>query len=114
MKKTIAGKRYDTETATKMAKWKEEILYRKNTGEFFLHKNDKIEPLAYQAAQKWAERLTEEEYESIFGNIDKRSEKKVFTLSLSTGTIEKIKRLAAQGGISLSALIENLVAAAEE
>lgn len=46
MKKIIGGRKYDTETATEMAKWDNEAygsfrfweieLYRKKTGEYFL------------------------------------------------------------------------------
>ncbi len=86
MKKVINGRRYDTETAEKVAEaysrlarndfgyWEEE-LYRKRTGEFFLYGwggpssrysvssglnswsgGEKIIPLTIEEAQKWAER----------------------------------------------------------
>lgn len=86
MKKIIAGRLYDTETATKIADYHssypyndfgyyEESLYRKKTGEFFLYGeggpaskyaksvgqnewrgSEKIIPISYENAQKWAER----------------------------------------------------------
>lgn len=85
MKKIINGKRYDTDTAKKMAVWKnaggwrdfdhiEETLYKKSTGEFFIFgeggantKYSVIEgsnswtggsrfmPLTYADAKEWAE-----------------------------------------------------------
>lgn len=97
MKKIINGKKYDTETATKMGEWwngysrndfsfcKEE-LYCKRTGEFFLYGDggalskwsescgntrcggEGIEPLTVGEAREWAERhLDVDEYEFIFG-----------------------------------------------
>ena len=85
MKKIINGKKYDTETAQRVAEWDNgryrndfdrcsEELYRKKTGEFFLYGEggpmsryarscgqnqwcggEEIIPLNYDAAQKWAE-----------------------------------------------------------
>lgn len=86
MKKIIDGKRYDTETATKVGEWwngcsrrdfnfVNEELYQKRTGEFFLYGeggpssrysksignntwsgDEVIIPLTLEAAQKWAEK----------------------------------------------------------
>ena len=98
MKKIIDGRKYDTETAVALATysdgkgWRdfshfEETLYRKKTGEFFLHGSggpmtkysrsrgqnewsggDEIIPLKFEAARKWAEEhMDVEEYEEIFG-----------------------------------------------
>lgn len=96
MKKIINGKVYDTSTAERVGGWNNncstsdfgycsEDLYRKRTGEFFLFGQgnarsryakscgdnewsggEKIIPLSYQAAQKWAEdKLNAEQYEAI-------------------------------------------------
>lgn len=89
MKKIINGKRYDTETATKIGEyWNgcstsdfnylEEELYQKKTGEFFLYGSggartkysravgnncwsgsETIIPLTLEAAQEWAEKHME-------------------------------------------------------
>ena len=139
MKKIINGKRYDTETARLVGAdgsgeygslyWWEETLYRKSTGEFFIHGEggagskyaraiggsgwdigERLMPLTLEEAQKWAEEhLDSDQYEKIFGEVDEAGEKKSVLFSLSAGTIEKIARLAAAQGISKSAVIEALV-----
>ena len=140
MKKVINGKVYDTETAELVARWSNgqstsdfdycaEDLYRKRTGEFFIHGDggasskyavsygngfwgggEKITPLTYEAAQKWAEEhLSGEKYEAIFGEVAEDESKTAVTLSLSAAAVERAKRTAAQKGISLSALIESLI-----
>lgn len=101
MKKIINGKKYDTDTAKLMAtysnggSWRdfshfEEGLYRKKTGEFFLHGEggpmtkyavstglnwwsggENIFPLTEHEAKAWSEKhLSVEEYEKIFGEVD--------------------------------------------
>ena len=99
MKKIINGKKYDTETATNVAMWDNERyrdfahcreeLYRKRTGEYFLHgpggpmskyrKSDgnttsggeDIIPLTYDEAKEWGEKkLTADEYEEVFGEVE--------------------------------------------
>ena len=97
MKKIINGKVYNTATAAQIGERAENItdsldyvietLYRKRTGEFFLHgeggarsiystridennwaSGAAIMPLTYDAAQKWAEEhLTADEYAAAFG-----------------------------------------------
>ena len=140
MKKIINGKMYDTDTAKWMASWSdglsfrdfthvEETLYQKRTGEFFLHGaggpasryavssgqnswsgGEKIIPLSWEAARKWAEEhLDADGYEAIFGPVAEDDSRAVVTMSLSAGALEKAKRAAAQAGISLSAYIENLI-----
>ena len=100
MKKVIHGKKYDTDTARfigytgyshpgDFSFWLER-LYRKKTGEFFLHGvggpmskyarrigpdewtgGEEIRPLSLKEAQKWAERnLDADEYEAIFKAIE--------------------------------------------
>lgn len=100
MKKIINGKRYDTDTATLIGnagyghpgdfEYWEENLYRKKTGEFFIHGEggamskysrktgqnewsggEEIRPLTLREAQDWAEKyLDADEYEEIFGRIE--------------------------------------------
>ena len=81
MKKVINGKMYNTETAEKVGEWDNEKygsydyygeeLYRKKTGEFFIKAwGVGIEPITEEEAKKWAERLTGEEYEKIFGPVE--------------------------------------------
>lgn len=100
MKKIINGKRYDTETAEKIGVWDnarsisdfdccEETLYRKRTGEFFIHGGggartkyasesygmygwgEAITPLTYDEAREWAEtHLDADRYEALFPVTD--------------------------------------------
>ena len=138
MKKIINGKVYDTQKAECVGKWNnglagfdwcEEELYRKRTGEFFLFGQgsarsryakscgdnewsggEKIIPMSYQAAQKWAEdKLNAEQYEAIFGAVQDDDSRVTITLSLSAASVERAKRAAAQAGIPLSAYIEGLI-----
>lgn len=140
MKKIINGKKYDTETAEKIgsysngSNWRdfshfEENLYRKRTGEFFLHGEggpmtryaescgmnnwsggEKIMPLGYEQAKKWAEEHMEaDDYEAVFGEVVEDDSRKTITVNLATSTIEKGKRLATQQATSLSALVERLI-----
>lgn len=139
MNKIIKGKRYSTDSAKAMASdefgsvtdfshW-EETLYRKNTGEYFLYGEggpaskyaesvgqnqwrggEKIIPLSIEAAQKWAEEhLDGTEYEKIFGAVEESATKKTVSLSLSESAIEKIKRSAAEAGMSMSEYVESLL-----
>ena len=140
MKKIINGKVYDTETAKELGSWgnsgtwsdfshMEETLYRKKTGEFFLHgeggpmtkyaqpagqnswsAGDRIMPMTFHEAREWAEEhLDAEEYEAIFGTVTEDESRVQVCYSLSTATVETIKRKAAELGISASAYIEQLV-----
>ena len=100
MKKIINGKRYDTETAEEIGFWRtersvtdfsycEETLYRKRTGEFFIHGGggartkyasesygmygwgEAIVPLTYDEAREWAEtHLDADRYEELFPVTD--------------------------------------------
>lgn len=139
MKRIFRGRRYDTDTAKKVGYdsysnrtdfhfW-EETLYRKNTGEFFLHGSggaaskyreqvaqnewcggEKIEPLTLEQAQEWAEKhLDGDEYEKIFGAVEETGEKQTVTMSLDKGTIERLKRVSVDQGISVSELVSQLV-----
>lgn len=107
----------------------EEHLYRKKTGEFFLYGNgnaaspyaescglserapgERIVPLTYEQAQKWAEeKLEVEEYEAIFGIIEDDGSRQSLNLSLTTSVVETVKRRAAEAGVTVSAYIENLI-----
>ena len=139
MKKIINGRRYDTGTAKKMAEWDNgqfgnfgycsETLYRKNTGEYFLHgeggansryarriesncwgSGEAITPLTLQEAQEWAEaNLDGDEYEEVFGVVEETETKRTATFSLSEAAIDKIARLAAEKEISKSEVIEWLL-----
>lgn len=138
MKKIINGKSYDTNTAERVGSWDNgypctdfsycsEDLYRKRTGEFFLHgeggalsryaevcgdnrwsSGGRIIPLTYAAAQKWAEEnLDGDKYEAIFGEVAEDDSRITLTLSMAASIVEQAKRDAAKAGISLSAYVES-------
>ena len=140
MKKIINGKQYNTDTATELGfnsnsgDWSDfshycETLYRKRTGEFFLHGEggpmtkyaestglnqwsggSRIMPMSWDDAQAWAEEnLSTDEYESIFGEVTEDDSRENVTLSLSVATAERARRAAAQAGITLSVYIEGLI-----
>lgn len=140
MKKIINGKLYDTATARKIGShsascstsdfsYFSETLYRKRTGEFFLFGEgnamsryakpcsdgwsggEAIKPLHYEAARKWAEdHLSADEYAEIFGEIVEDDSKTAMSFSLRADTCDRIKRGAAEAGLSLSAYLDQLVA----
>ena len=145
MKKIINGKVYDTDTAAKVGEWDngkwddklyicEEVLYRKRTGEFFLYGyggpgskyavsignsnwsgGEKIIPLTYEAAQKWAEEhLDGDKYETIFGEVIEDDSKTMISLYLANTKVEQYKRSAAKEGLSLTAYLQSMLEKAEE
>ena len=122
MKKLVRGRRYDTETTTRLGRafegdesesdyWSE-TLYVKSTGEFFLYcegesesqyaQIDKngvykpskdITPLSYAEAKEWTlENLDHEIFDEYFGEIDENIVQKKSTISLSL-TTGTIKKL---------------------
>ena len=144
MKKIINGKVYDTETAQVLGSWSnmsdrsferiDETLYRKRTGEFFLHGEggpmsryavqidqnswrggEKISPLSWGDARSWVEsHLNSEDYERIFGPVSEDGSRVAVNLSISASSLELARRAAAQSGISLSAYIMSLISEANK
>lgn len=141
MKKIISGKVYDTDTARELGSWAnaghwgdfghmEETLYRKKTGEFFLHgeggpatkyaeavgQNEwsggaRIMPMSFAEARSWSEEHLEADvFEAIFGAVSEDDSRIQVCYSLSAATVETIKRKAAELGISASAYIDKIVA----
>ena len=142
MKKFISGRRYDTGTAklvgyTSYSKqgrsyyWSED-LYRKKTGEFFLHGQggpmskygqpvgenqwkggNVIIPLSLSEAQEWAKKyLDADTYDEIFGRV---AESKVQVGTwVDLGIKEKIADLRKEKGHTLVEIIEAGVKALSE
>lgn len=136
MNKLINGRRYDTDTARRVAEAMHglpsdldyicESLHRKTTGEYFLHGEggaatkyavstggnwwkggERIIPLTLEEARAWAEEhLTADEVEEIFALKDG---KKTVALSLDEETIERIRRGAAEVGVSMSEYVSRAV-----
>ena len=137
MRKIINNKVYDTATATWIGlsdngyecnalSYSGETLYRKRTGEYFLHGeggpltsyavrtgsnnwsgSERITPISYYAARQWAvEHLSAEAYETEFGEVTEDDSQVTITLSLRADTAEALRRAAAKAGQSMSAYAE--------
>lgn len=126
MKKIINNRLYDTDTAKAVSPridrgsiddiFYGQTLYRKRTGEYFLHREgyrgveDAIQPQTYDEAREWAaENLDADQYISLFGAIDEDGSRTQLGLTVSTAVAEKARRAAASQGISLSAYVESLI-----
>lgn len=139
MKRIIRNKVYDTATAQKLGDWCNghytsdfrycaETLYRKRTGEYFIHGEghamskyashsgdssgwgEKIIPLSYEEAQKWAEEhLDADDYISIFGEPVEDDSLIALNLTLSASAISKFRLVAQRQQISQRELMERLI-----
>lgn len=110
MMKLIKGRKYNTDTATKLIEYKiglgsKQVLFLKRTGEFFLFINDeKIVPLKDDEARQWVKGNAPEMYDEIF---KEDSSQKVDThFMLEKSLFKKAKIAALDENISLGALIE--------
>lgn len=136
MKKLINGKRYNTESARYIGeyeppyavndfKWYKETMYRKQTGEFFLHgegngdspyaekyidgwgQGEKLVPLKEEEAKKWAEdHLEVDAYDMVFTH-NKADEEKLFTVWLPINIYEKVKSTAESKNVSMRDIVIN-------
>lgn len=132
MRKIISNKVYDTETAELVASYHDstcaERLYRKRTGEFFIHGrgssdhddyavwkgnrvtgSEQIKPLTPKRAMAWAAKhLDRQRYDDIFGAAadDRRI---TISLSLPVGAVNTLKNAAAEQGRTASALIAEMI-----
>ena len=144
MKKIIRGRVYDTETAQELGtysnggSWRdfhhiEETLYRKKTGEFFLHGEggpatryaeavgqnswsggSRIMPMTYAEAREWAEeKLDADDYEAIFGEVTEDGSKIQVCYTISAASAEKVKRRAGELGLPVSAYLDSIIQSAE-
>lgn len=127
MKKIINGKKYNTETAQKMGERDSEhevndfeSLYRKKTGEFFLHSyceggglnggGDQIIPLTEREAKEWAEaRLEEPECEAIFGRVKENRSDKIVNLTITVRSHEILKRIQSRTGKTMGEIVDELI-----
>ena len=138
MRKIIKGRLYDTDTAQEVAQAEHgypgdverivETLYRKRTGEFFLHgkggpatwaarqvgkfdrtAGEEIAPLTYDEAIKWAEENLEPDvYEKIFGEVSEDGETCLHS-PISAAAKAKLEREAARRGITQRSILEALI-----
>ena len=132
MKKIIENKLYDTEKATLVATYHDktcaERLYRKRTGEYFLHGrgnsdnddyavwrgnsvtgSEQIKPLTPKMAMAWAAKhLNRQQYDDIFGS-GADNQKQTISLSLPVGAVNTLKNAAAEQGRTASGLIAEMI-----
>ena len=140
MNKVIGGKRYDTDTAIEVGFFKNigdsrdfnyfcETLYKKKTGEYFLHGEgnaaskyaeaieqnqwiggEKIMPLSIDAAREWAEEhLDADDYEKEFGEVSEGEECTIFA-RVDGATKAKLRRYMEDTGLNVSQAIERIIA----
>lgn len=141
MKKIIKNKLYDTDTAQFLGEYAPnpdqsnfsyfaETLYRKKTGEFFLHGEgnaaskyarscgqnercggEKIVPLTYAEAQAWAEEhLDGEDYIAIFGEPEEdNGSVAALNIRISAAKMQKLRQAAGKQGVSLVDLVESMI-----
>ena len=136
MKKIINNRMYDTDTATNVGEWENmadirnfrhftETLYRKRTGEYFIHgvgnadskyavsagQNQwtggaKIIPLTYDSARKWAEEnLGVAEYIAEFGEPAEDGGTQSITVNIPVTLHDALKKRQAETGKSMTQIV---------
>ena len=138
MRKVIKGRLYDTETARLIVNWSDgyqsdlshisETLYRKRTGEYFIHGDggamspyavscgqnewrggEAIRPLTYNEASEWMELHADADlYDAEFGVPDEGIEHDLHVI-VSEAAWQAISRAAARDETSVRDIIEQLV-----
>lgn len=127
----IKNKVYDTKTARQIAKCEyesiTETLYRKQTGEYFLHLYDeaagdddkragwkgkeKIAPYDFETARAWAElSLDKEHYAKLFEGTTDETDTVAMTVKMKKASAAKLRKLQSETGESVSDLLERAVA----
>lgn len=139
MNKIIRGKKYSTETATYIGEHEDglpdiestylkEVLYRKKTGEYFIHgvggadtqyaqfKNgepvagETIEPISFEYAKTWAERyLSGDEFEAVFGEVSEDGSTVLVSFSISAKAKQKLAQKSSETGKTQSSIVEELI-----
>lgn len=140
MKRIIKNKLYDTDTAQRLGEYAPnpyisdfsyfcETLYRKKTGEFFLHGEgnaaskysrscgqnetcggEKIVPLTYAEAQAWAEEhLDGDDYIALFGEPVEDDSVSALNIRISAAKMQKLRQAAGKRGVSLVDLVESMI-----
>lgn len=141
MKKIIGGRKYDTDTAALIGEWSDgyprdfryecETLYRKRTGEYFLHGEggamskyavshgdnswgggEEIIPLSYDRAREWAEKhLDADDYEAAFGEVSEGDEDVMLSVRVPASVKATVGRLAAQSGRTMADIVADAIVA---
>ena len=142
MKKVIAGKVYNTQTAECVGEMSwgstrgftdcNEELYRKRTGEFFLHGygggmskyaksvgqnswgwGEAIIPMTLEEAKAWAEEhLDGDEYEKIFGIIEEPDTTTRINWTLDADIVEDLRQRTVDTGVPVSRAVSDVLRAA--
>lgn len=137
MKKVIDGAVYDTDTAKPLGTiesgepgdfdYYEESLYATKSGKYFLHGDggaqskysqetgenrwsggEKIIPMSYGSATKWAEKnLDGDAYITAFG--DPEGGTVTMPITMSSAARNKLEKMRAETGKNLSEIIEGLI-----
>lgn len=111
MKKIIKGKVYETEKASLVGSSSDASLYRKRTGEYFMYDGERITPLGYDEAARWAaDHLPHDEYQAAFGDAEGGDYERL-NLFISSSSVSKVRHAAARKGVSLSAFVEDIFSA---
>jgi len=127
----IKNKVYNTETAREIARCEygtiTETLYRKQTGEYFMHFHDtaasdsdrragwkgkdKVAPYDFETARAWAElSLEKEQYSRLFEGTTKEADTVAMTFKIKKASAAKLRKLQSETGESVSDLLERAVA----
>lgn len=139
MKKIIKNKVYDTDKAKRVGTWDNghntsdftycaETLYRKKTGEFFLHGEghalskyashngnssgwgEQIIPMSYAEAQEWSEEhLDADDYIAVFSTPEEDGSIEALYVRISSARMTKLRQAASHDGLTLVALVEKLI-----
>lgn len=139
MKKIIEGRKYNTDTATKVGTWDneygasdfnyvEETLYRKQNGEFFIHGEggansryaksaglnswtggEMIEPQTFESARKWAEEHLTAEEYDAVFGDPGEGEDILISVTISPQAKSLLNKTMSETGQKQSDIIENLV-----
>ena len=133
LKKVLHGKVYDTEKAIPIGEFSPDIacespeffsetLYKKRSGELFLFgegntetkyaelakdgwkSGSRIVPLSFSQARDWAAKYLDE-LPDIFRDVEDEETRETMSISLPRSKAQKIRREAAEQGISISAVI---------
>ena len=137
MRKIIAGRKYDTDTATFLGShdnglrgfdWSEESLYRKKSGEYFLHGEggartewarmdhglvcggEGIRPITYEGARMWAEdNLSADLYEAAFGPVPEDAGDAMLSVRVSAAAKAALDREVSRTGRTAQAVVSELL-----
>lgn len=101
MQKVIGGKRYNTNTATKVAEDEKLTLYRKVTGEYFSVSDNTINRLSFDEAKNIGKKMLDKK-EYIYTFEVKEEKTTGFTLNLPASLREKLQLIANEKGITPS------------